>query len=389
MKLASILFCFFLFCNASAQKLQTVVPSQPVVVGTAFQVQYIVTVPSDLSKTQAPLFEGFTVVSGPNLYKGKVIVDGRLQPIENIAYTLVPERTGKMLVPGLHAEFKDGSERESRDAVVNVVAKPKVSFNSRSSFTDANLYAPSSEAELGKLIDENIFIRTEISKTSCYPGEAITASFKLYSRLQSTSEMVRVPGLYGFSVMDILDIRESHQAVETINGKVFNTSILRKVQLYPEQPGKLMVDEMVVRNDIEFDDSLDNDKKTIVHKELRSRPVVINVKSLPTKKPAVYNGAVGQFSVSMSIDKNNLAFNEQAKLKVTVMGKGNFIQLGEPSIAWPDGVEVFEPQVQDDLNTTVVPAQGKRTFTYGIAADSTGSYSIPPVSFAYFDPAKD
>ena len=389
MRVALSTLFIFLASVLAAQKIQTVVPSQPIVIGTAFQVQYIIIEPSGFAGAETPEFENFLLVSGPNHYKGKAIIEGRMQVIENITYTLVPQKTGILIIPALHAGFKDGNVMKSENEAVTVIPKPKMSFLSRSSYTDVSLYAPSSHGDLDRMINENIFIRAEVSKKTCYVGEAITASFKLYSRLQSSSELVRVPSLYGFSVIDILDIRESHQAVETINGKIFNTSILREVQLYPEQSGQLVIDEMVVNNEIEFDDSLDNDKKTVIEKELRSKPIVVRVKAIPLNKPDSFNGAVGQFRVSAVADQKNLRVNEQGKFRLVISGRGNFIQLGEPLIIWPEGLNVFEPVIENELNTAMVPTQGKKIFTYGFVSDSAGSFIIPPVNISYFDPEAD
>jgi LPXTG-motif cell wall-anchored protein len=216
-------------------------------------------------------------------------------------------------------------------------------------------------------------------------GEAITATFKLYSRLQSTSEVINAPSLYGFSVMDILNINEAHQAVETIDGKIFNTSILRKLQLYPAQTGKLTIDEMQLQNSIEFNDSVTG-KKIKVEKLLASNPVEITVKPLPSKEPTDYTGAVGQFSISANLANSKIAANTQGKLIVTITGKGNFIQFGPPVIDWPKEFDVFDPVVSDEVNKNIVPTEGKRAYIFSFATDQIGNYSLAPVSFPFFDP---
>ncbi|HWJ91857.1 MAG TPA: BatD family protein, partial [Flavisolibacter sp.] len=257
----SVIF-LFLFFGARAQKIQTIVPTQPVVVGNAFQIQYIIQEPSSLVNLTPPSFDGVQVVSGPNHYKGTTIVDGRSVAIENITYTLVPIKTGFLKINGLTAAFRSGDEKTD-DAIVEVVPQPKASFSTRSSYTEVSLYAPASKTDLEKLIAENLFVRTIVDKTSCFIGEPVTATFKLYSRLQSTSEVINSPSLYGFTVMDILNTNEAHQSVETIGDKVFNTSVLRKLQLYPGQPGRLVIDPMQLQNEIDFDDSIDHHKKRI------------------------------------------------------------------------------------------------------------------------------
>src|SRR4051812_3563388 len=95
MKKLVLIFLLDFFLGARAQKVQTIVPSQPVVVGNAFQIQYIISDPSALTSISTPAFDSLHIVSGPNHYKETAMMEGRSVPIENITYTLVPSRIGK------------------------------------------------------------------------------------------------------------------------------------------------------------------------------------------------------------------------------------------------------------------------------------------------------
>ena len=64
--------------------------------GTAFQIQFVVSGPEALDIFQPPSFDSFKVVSGPNRYKGVNSAPGNPQPIENITFTLVALRQGVM-----------------------------------------------------------------------------------------------------------------------------------------------------------------------------------------------------------------------------------------------------------------------------------------------------
>ena len=357
-----------------------------VVVGNAFQIQYVIEDPSSFEAISTPRFDNLQLISGPNYYKGNSSVNGKTQAIENITYTVVPLKPGMVRIAPLIAKFKNGDEETTNEVRVNAIPQPKASFNALSTYTDINLYAPSSQTDLDKLIEANLFIKAEVDKRICFLGEAITATFKLYSRLQSTSEVINAPSLYGFSVMDVLDINEAHGAVETINGRIFNTSILRKLQLYPAQTGKLLVDEMQLQNVIEFDDSLTSGKIK-VEKLLASNPVEITVKPLPLTQPAGYTGAVGQFAITADLPDSKFEANTPGQLIVTIDGKGNFIQFGPPTIQWPKGFDVFDPVVSDELDKNTVPTEGRRKYTFSFTTNQTGSFAIPPVSFSFFDPA--
>jgi hypothetical protein len=383
-KLVTIWMVICLAFGADAQKVQTIVPKQPVVTGTAFQVQYIITQPTDLLNITAPGFEGFRVVSGPNHYKGEAIINGKLQPIENITYTLVSLDLGEKEIKGIRVSYKNAPEEESNAANIMLIPQPRVSFSARSSYTDVSLYAPSSKADLEKMIADNLFINAEVSRRICYVGEPVLATFRLYSRLQSASELTRAPALYGFSIMDVITINESHQEVEMIGGKVFNTSTLRKVQLYPEQPGKLVVDEMVLDNEIHFADSIHGGTTTI-EKQLKSAPIVLTIKPLPANKPENFTGAVGRFSITSRLLQDSVSANHQGRLLVTISGKGNFIQFAPPAVHWPAGFDVFDPETTDHLNKSSVPVEGSRQYMFSFTMDQPGYYRLPGVEFAYFD----
>jgi hypothetical protein len=225
-----------------------------------------------------------------------------------------------------------------------------------------------------------------VDRTSCFIGEPIVATFTLYSRLQSTSEVINAPSLYGFSVMDILNINEAHQKVETINGKVFNTSILRKLQLYPEQAGKLLIDPMQLQNEIEFNDTQRHDTRR-VEKILASSPVVIHVQPLPAKKPDDFTGAVGNFFIEAKMDHAEMQTQQQGKLVIKVSGQGNFIQFAPPIVDWPRIFDPYDPVVTDHINKNQVPAQGSRDYEFPFSTDSPGHYVLPRIQFSFFDPS--
>lgn len=381
---ATIFTVLILLLEAGAQKVQTIVPKQ-IIAGNAFQVQYIISEPSALVDITAPQLDHLRLISGPNHYKGNSMVKGKMQPIENISFTVVALKEGLVRIKGVTVDFKNGEYEKTDDIIVNVSPPPKASFNALSTYTDLSLYSPSSKADPDRLIRDNLFIKTEVSRRTCFLGEAIIATFKLYSRLQSTSEVLNAPSLYGFSVMDILNVNEAHQSVETINGRIFNTSVLRKLQLYPAQTGTLVIDAMQLKNEIEFEDSVSG-KKIKVEKLLASNPVEISVKPLPAKETEGFAGAVGKFDIDARFQNSKITASQQGKLIVRITGKGNFLQFAAPTIAWPDKFDVFEPGVEDDINRNAVPTEGTREYAFVFTTERSGSFEVPPISFSFFDP---
>jgi hypothetical protein len=236
----------------------------------------------------------------------------------------------------------------------------------------------------------------------------VLATFKLYSRLESKSDIVKNPGFYGFTVYDMVNLADKQLASENLNGKLFDVHTIRKVQLYPLQAGIFTIDAMEVKNTIEFSHSAVNkkteqeivegvlgntssetpkDNTSVFETDISTEPVIINVKPTPAKnKPAAFNGATGAFSISASIVKDKLAKNEEGFLEIIISGKGNFIQLNAPSVQWPAGVEGFEPEIKDVLDKTRSPLSGNRVFRYAFISGNAGDYIIPSISFSFFNP---
>lgn len=385
-RLLFTIVCTVFLLNLSAQQIQTVVPKQAVTVGTAFQLQYVVIDAPSVEVAGKPSFKNFHLVSGPHIYKGRTVINGQPKLVENIVFTLVPQAVGEYPIYGIYV-YAGATTLKAKDATVVVAVQPKQSFNVSSSYTDFSLYG-SSGSNLKKVVEDNLFVTATVDKKTCYEGEPLVATFKLYSRLQSTSEVIKTPGLYGFAAVDMININEANHTVETVNGRIFNTSILRKVQLYPMQTGTLSIDPIVVNNLLEFKDDAHPSGKMVLEKEIATPQINVHVKPLPKTSPPNFEGAVGIFSVKAILEKNRIATNEQGKLLVTIEGKGNFVQFDRPQISWPAGVEVFELPVEEKLNREKAPLEGFKTFVFGFSLGKAGSVIIPPVQFSFFDPVR-
>ena len=84
-----------------------------------------------------------------------------------------------------------------------------------------------------------MFLRVEVDKQSCFVGEPLVATYKLYTRLKSESNMTKNPSFNGFSVLDLQLPNDMSSTVEKYEGKEYNVYVIRKVQLYPLLAGEL------------------------------------------------------------------------------------------------------------------------------------------------------
>jgi hypothetical protein len=409
-QILSIAAVLMWFQTMAQSRFRTVVPQQPVVVGESFRVQYIIEDAESFSDFIVPIFKGFHLVAGPDKYTGSTTKNDHVKKLSNIVFTLTALHPGKFIVPGASV-ILNGKKITSNDVFVEVISEQRAAKLAR---RNSQMDAPSEYflhpgEDPYEKISRNLFLKVNVNRQSCYVGEPVVATFKLYSRLESKSEIIKNPGFYGFGVHDIISLSDKINTTEYINGRPFDVHVIRKVQLYPLQHGDFIIDAMELENKVEFSNSAVNKRTeqeivenmygnigdedfhtnaTVYETSLKTVPVNVHVKPLPANTNKKYTGAVGNFSITSSVDTNTINKNGEGYFTITIRGKGNFTQVGVPEILWPRGLEYFEPVITDQLDKQKVPLQGNKSFRFAFACSQPGNYLIAPVSFTFFNSEK-
>lgn len=427
-----VLIALFTCLIASGQvKFTTIASSQEIGRGDFLQVEFVVENAKQIDQLNPPDFPGFQVAQGPIQSSGMSIVNGNMSQYKALSFVLQPVKTGKFTIQGASAVV-DGKRMQSNPVtiVVNTSSSPSsgsANNNNNSSpfpqmaWPDAPTRAPAEidrdyvlhpGEDIKEKIHKNIFVKVQVNKTTCYVGEPIVATYKLYSRLNSESRVTKHPSLNGFSVYDMVDPNTDAPSVEKLNGKAFTVHIIRKTQLVPLQAGTIDLDPVEVENTIHFvkggskqparssgnsirdlldqlsDDNMMMGPEVEENVTLDTKPLAITVKPLPEAgKPADYNGAVGTFSIQASLANNKIASQDDADLRIIIKGKGNLPVINAPQVQWPAGIDAFDPTAKEDVDKTTVPMSGSKTFDYTFTTQAPGHYTIAGIGFSYFDPS--
>jgi BatD DUF11 like domain len=56
-------------------------------------------------------------------------------------------------------------------------------------------------------------------------------------------------------------------------------------------------------------------------------------------------------------------------------------------VVWPGGFASEDPSAKEQIDKTVFPLSGSKTFDYSFVPNKKGRYELAPVEFSYFDPA--
>jgi hypothetical protein len=381
----------------------TLVSESTISVRQTFQVQYIVEGSSNIRQFKVPRFKDFEIAdvfdfSSTNYGRG-------FDTYSKIIVLLAPKK-GRFTIPGATAVI-NGKPMHSN--AVRVAVTPGMPGMNNIDPDDIDTEEESvlhPGDDIKNKIEKNLFLRVETSKNTCYVGEPLMVVYKAYSRLNANSQVMKRPSLTGFSVMEMVDAYDGKPDIEKLNGRLYYTNLVRKVQLFPLQEGKYTLDPAEVESVIHFiktdepagkkGSSFYNRNATpmfptaINHRTiLRTEPHTITVKPLPTaNQPADFSGAVGQFSVIVKVPATPIHRGDLVKIQVTISGSGNLSLLTPPTIKWPKGVDTAEPAVRENINKYKFPLSGSKTFEYSFAAPDTGDYVIPAIHLPFYDPAE-
>ncbi|NDV41944.1 BatD family protein [Flagellimonas sediminis] len=325
-----------------------------------------------------PAFENFKVVMGPSQSISSSWINGKRTFSKTYTYILLPTARGNFTIQQATIEIA-GETYKTIPKTVEVTAA---------------VDRPNGEKTADDVADESLHLVAEVSKENPYLNEAVTVVYKLYVSPDISVTNYRPldnPTYNNFWSQDIPVTKHTAQN-GTYEGKPFRYVVLKRVVLYPQKSGQLDIEPLSLEIFVDVPtnrrDFFGGRIYTQTSKTVSAGNRTINVKPLPEEgKPADFNGAVGDFQFSVTTSKEQLNASESLQAKVEISGKGNLklFQLPKPEL--PSSLEVYDPEHEEDINTSSTGMEGKVTDNYTIVPSFRGKYPIPSIPFSYFNPA--
>lgn len=374
----------------SAQDI-TVQAEYPSVVraGEQFTIQW--TVNSGGGEFSAPSFEGFIKLMGPQTsYSSSTqIINGRVtrETSYSYIYYLQALNEGTYVIPPAAVTIKNKtyySDSLRIEVIAGNVQQPAGQPGNETQQQNAPQSAPSGG---------QISLDLAVNRKEVYIGEPVAATVKLYTRVDiSGINEIKYPAFTGFLKTDLETPPLTSLRQENINGTIYGTGILQQFLLYPQVTGEITIDPVQItvlvrqrtgRSDPFFGDFFST--YTTVPQAVISNPVKINVKPLPGTKPGDFSGIVGKLNVKAGISKDSVNVNEAINYRLTISGNGNLKLAEAPVMKLPPDIEVYDPKITDDLKNTINGTSGQRTFEYLLIPRHYGDFTIPPLTYSYFN----
>ena len=362
-----------------------------VVSGDQFRLSYTIN-SQKVRDFRAPNIQGFEVLMGPSrsTQSSTQINNGNVTSTSSITFTyiLMAGKEGTYKIPGATI-VADGDNYTSNSVEIKVLPPDQSAGSSNGSSSNSSR----NQANSGKITDKELFITATASKTNVYEQEAILLTFKVYTQVNLTQLHGDTPDLKGFHTQEVELPQQKTFSLEHYNGRNYNTTIWQQFVLFPQRSGKLEIPSVTFEGTVSqrvasadpFDAFFNGGNYVNINKKLVTPKLTIDVKELPEGKPANFSGGVGEFTLSSSINTQELKTNDAVTIKLVISGTGNMKLINTPEVGFPQDFEIYDPKVENKFNLTRNGLAGNKVIEYLAIPRHAGTYTIPPIEFSYFD----
>ena len=331
-----------------------------------------------------PALDGFNLVStsmSTNMTFINNVVTGEVIYI----YFLQPYQTGTLAIPSISV-FIDGQTHATMPLLVQVTQGSTIPTAQAAPLPPPTDTPPAQAQRLQpaatasgpaqtSTADGRVFVEAVVDNPRPYVGQQVLYKFRLYQ-----AEMLGgQPSYHGPSFTGFWNNQQPSQEeyMATVNNERYRVTELTNV-LFPTASGDVTIDPAELRIPAGF-----------VEPEIRleTAPVELSVKPLPPNAPAGFDGAVGQYTISVRTDTSMIdGSNDSVTLQVTISGAGNMEALPDPAFPENSDWRVYDTNSTTDAEFLNGVYRGSRMVEYTLVPTAEGQVTIPPVSLVYFDP---
>lgn len=316
---------------------------------------------------QLPNIPGLQPAGGTSQgFSSSIGADGSRQSVQTYSVQLLATQPGEIQIPAFQVQV--GNEKLSSQPLRLVVLREDPA---------ATAAGPGSQPA---------FLQLVLPKTNLYLGEVIVGELRLYVRNDvgniSDPQLPEIDG-DGFNLSKKVNGQNFQRRV----GDTTYTVVPMSFSLSPVKTGTFSTGTGKGSVVIHFGprDFWGNFRQRArVPFELEAQ--TLHVQSPPAENmPAGFNGAVGQYSMTVSVGPTNVATGDPITVKVQISGRGNINALSLPEqAAWQD-FKVY-PATADVETSDPLGLQGTKTFEQVIAPQNADIKELPALTFSFFDP---
>ena len=344
------------------------------------------------------------------------VINGVTSANVEFSYTLIPQRAGRFTLNPMEVQVGQNILRtESLEIEVlggqsqmpvpqaspqRVAAQPSGPVPVTQPIPQDQAYSVSPGT------DDNIFVQAWVDKKTLFQNEQMLLTYSLYTRYDTRYEgFEKEPEMSGFWIEEFPMDRDVPRETVRMNGKRYIKAEVKKLALFPTAPGNYTIQpgslKVSIREEPQgsnafdefFSDSFFTGGAFFARRQnrlLSPPPIQLVVKPLPENgKPASFQGAVGNFRLSATIDREKVKQNEPVTLKMVIEGEGNIETITRPKVPELTGFKTYDADTNSKLFQTENVIGGTKSFEIVFIPKEEGKSFVPPLEFSFFDPRQE
>ena len=381
--------------ESSEAQISVSAPSR-VSAGENFRIAYTINTQDVEDFKAGNIPSGLELIAGPytSQQSSYQMINGHTSSSSSITFTftLYAGKDGSFVVSPAHARIR-GKWVASRPVRITVSGRARNGGGAPQMHQDAGgqqeEIAPGGSAITGK----DLFIKVTANKYRVHEQEPVLLTYKVYTLVDLTQLEGKMPDLTGFHSQEIPLPQQKSFHVERVNGRPYRCVTWSQYLMYPQMTGALKIPSITFkgivvqqnRNVDPFEAFFNGGSGYVeVKRNIVAPGVDIQVDPLPAK-PVGFSGGVGKFNISAKLDKNEVKAGDPVTLRVVISGLGNLKLIKQPVVEFPKGFDKYDPKITDKTKLTNAGVGGSMVYDYLAVPRNQGTYTIPSVSFIYYD----
>ncbi|GAB4303679.1 MAG: hypothetical protein Kow0090_19270 [Myxococcota bacterium] len=240
----------------------------------------------------------------------------------------------------------------------------------------------------GKTPKGDVFLQGTVTKTEVYKNENIIYSLYLYTAEPVTGyKIISLPSYDGFWQEQIAVPSRPQGRQVPIEGRSYTAYLIYRIALFPIREGNLTIPSIPAEVQVSSGRSFFGGGRNF---RRNSQPIEISVLPLPEAgKPKNFDDMhTGQFDIALIVGDKNIKRGKPFSLSLTLKGTGNLKNIRMPKLPRVEGLKYYEPTEKSEASFDGRFYLGTKTAEYLVLPQKEGVFTIPPVTFDYFDPGE-
>ncbi len=239
--------------------------------------------------------------------------------------------------------------------------------------------------------DKTYFMVAALSDSTPYVNQSVTLGIRFYFSSNFVDNAPYNEPSISNLFMELISTSEGRQKIDNKTyGYIERRYAISGVTAGPAQVGEASVRYIPAGNltNISVFDrmfaAVSQEEQTV-----RSNPLSLTIRSAPQEgKPKSFYGAVGSgYTISASIDREEVEAGEAVNLTVKVNGSGNLKPTSDLKLPNLPGFKVYDVVATSGVVPTNGELKSYKIFKAVVVPLSSGTYTIPALDWSYFDPS--